>query len=758
MSFDKDVFIKRAEYTVLYALYARLKIYAPIQAMACKNKIAEIPWGEEWICSWDHPDSQISFYQQIEDIIDEHPTALESIFSHLHLFQEEAGRRMTYYEPEQWDKPVYYPSVSRPNHKDLYKYWEKIGDSFHRFLSDALQADSEVRISQFFAWAELWLTSIAAGAKYPFISLAEYLKTLSAIIIALRDHHTLKIVLGDVSGIQSYLFDIARIGTGNVAKRLRARSFALGLLAESSAHRLLLDTKMPIHNLVLSAGGIFYALIPGNESLECWKNSTNNYFYQRFHGSISLNTAEMEVSPFELWSNFPDVLSNLHEMLQIVKGQPFNVQIMDEEGWIESCFIHNSFKKHVPCESCYKFPKQSGEDICEYCSLDEKIGQILPKTNYLLFKKGPYSKLRNKRSVDLGNDICVELAESGSDADENTYLIQSWNQSPLLKIDTPIQGKWMANFIPLASKEDCENLNLKDLNEECKLNSPLTFSQLSAFSKGKHLIGYFKADVDRLGMLFSVGLINERKQQSFSLMHIVMLSKQLERFFSGGINDLLCTKYKRIYTVFSGGDDLFFIGPWSEIMEAAKEVRQKFYSFAGLNKEVSISAGISIVKPNMPLPHVAKEVEKELEKAKEVPNRFRRMNEEQSGRDQIALFDTVMTWEDFNLLNGEAIMIANWWNEGKISSAFLYQLVHFSRMYQLYKEKGDTESLKFIPMLAYSIRRNMEEAGDIKTDQRVLNWANALLQIDDDKTDWLWGYIKPIIQLSALYRRREEMH
>ena len=45
------------------------------------------------------------------------------------------------------------------------------------------------------------------------------------------------IVLGDISGIQSYVFDVAEEGGGQ-ARRLRARSFFVQLLAEAAALRV----------------------------------------------------------------------------------------------------------------------------------------------------------------------------------------------------------------------------------------------------------------------------------------------------------------------------------------------------------------------------------------------------------------------------------------------------------------------------------------------------------------------------------------
>ena len=56
------------------------------------------------------------------------------------------------------------------------------------------------------------------------------------------------IILGDISGIQNYLFDVAEEGGGQ-AQRLRARSFFVQLLAETAALRVLRALKWPMDSI-----------------------------------------------------------------------------------------------------------------------------------------------------------------------------------------------------------------------------------------------------------------------------------------------------------------------------------------------------------------------------------------------------------------------------------------------------------------------------------------------------------------------------
>ena len=73
------------------------------------------------------------------------------------------------------------------------------------------------------------------------------------------------IILGDLSGIQTYLFDVADAG-GAQARRLRARSFFLQLLPEAAAlHVLAALNWWPIkEHLLASCAGKFLVRGPAN--------------------------------------------------------------------------------------------------------------------------------------------------------------------------------------------------------------------------------------------------------------------------------------------------------------------------------------------------------------------------------------------------------------------------------------------------------------------------------------------------------------
>src|SRR3989442_518279 len=64
------------------------------------------------------------------------------------------------------------------------------------------------------------------------------------------------LIVGDLSGIQEYLFDIAHEGGGQ-ARRLRARSFFIQLLAEAAALRVIRALNWTHDRMIFCGAGKF---------------------------------------------------------------------------------------------------------------------------------------------------------------------------------------------------------------------------------------------------------------------------------------------------------------------------------------------------------------------------------------------------------------------------------------------------------------------------------------------------------------------
>lgn len=109
-------------------------------------------------------------------------------------------------------------------------------------------------------------------------------------------------------------------------------------------------------------------------------------------------------------------------------------------------------------------------------------------------------------------------------------------------------------------------------------------------------------------------------------------SRQVSLFFKCYINELLSGRYRdrrplNVSIVYSGGDDVFLVGSWSDTINAAIRIQDALSEFSC--RSLTTSAGIGIFPTRFPI-RIAADQTAELEAlAKELP-----------GKNAVSLFDT----------------------------------------------------------------------------------------------------------------------
>lgn len=104
-----------------------------------------------------------------------------------------------------------------------------------------------------------------------------------------------RLLEGDLSGIQSTLFRLARQQVKGVSRILRARSFLMGALVEAAALLVRRELGLPPYVLLQRAGGKFLMLLPNlgdvegrvdalRQQIDCW-------LVNRYAGDLALNLA-----------------------------------------------------------------------------------------------------------------------------------------------------------------------------------------------------------------------------------------------------------------------------------------------------------------------------------------------------------------------------------------------------------------------------------------------------------------------------------
>jgi CRISPR-associated protein Csm1 len=605
------------------------------------------------------------------------------------------------------------------------------------------------RFDQLLDWGRKHLQDVALSER-PFSSLYDELRV--RIAVSFGGNGRFQLVLGDLSGIQSYLFAVAHIGEGGVAKRLRSRSFHLSLLAKTAAFYILDSLELSYRHLIMTAGGVFMLAVREEDQLEPILKDMDQYLYTRYHGSLQLHLATQRVSVDQL-DAVSNIIGSLHNLIQRSKMQPANqvLKLNNEERWDDSIWLHDR-QSGSYCVSCRRHPVREDvpdETLCAYCSQDEQNGMALPQSQAMwigrnLSNGAPNHAIPCKHAGVLWDRYDVWLLRDAKQLPElmrQAGYWERWVDDPcdLSGISTAcwMNKAYVSNYIP---QED---------------GVPVHFEGLAGMSVGKKMLGIFKADVDRLGLLLSYGLRSD--QGDFSFAEYLKASRQLEEFFGERLTVHLSDKFPHLYTVFSGGDDMFLIGPWSELPDLAVWMRREFEQFVEGNPEVTLSASLLFVPPRAPIATFAREADRRLEQAKEQANPFRPAGD-QGGRNQVAICGITVEWSDLPTIWERAKQWAEWVRAGVCSSQFILRLLELWELRETYVRDGKIDGLRYNALLNYAIRRTEKTPirDELREERRnLLAWAESLRRFPNDEAARDWYLMPAVYRLFAAYRAKE---
>ncbi len=623
----------------------------------------------------------------------------------------------------------------------------------------------------------------------PDVSLAHHLLTSAAIATALwkyeeskgfdpkslksKDVEKFIFLSVDFSGIQSFIFSPPKDTKKWAAKILRARSFIVSLALETVVNRLLEAFGVNASSLLMNAGGKAWLLLPNlsdaedrieevrKEVVEALLSSEKNFF-----GEVKLKIAYLELPPRRLHlKNFGKIVEELTQKeaeakFRLFKPEDFSKLIIS--GYCGRVSEGDESKKLCPV--CGKAPASEelyGEKVCSLCKYLIELGEKLPKSDYakVSFKSSSYFPLPEVElfKCDLEEKL-KELKEG-----EKIYSFTT-------KTSRPLPLKPLENAVPIYDKEK-ERDELKELVEKCYegekaqefVGKPKNFCHIGLYALkksegsfcGRPFLGVLKADVDNLGYIFAKGFVRapesdgdeECRGSIHSLSRLLQLSWFLDFFFSEVVREkIVKEKFENIYSVFSGGDDLFFIGPWEDVLKFEGALREEFKEFTCRNDSFTLSVGIAVVKPNLPIYAFAEEAEEALERSK------------REGKNSTTLFDRRVDYREFTLkelleVADEIVKRAGDCADArKISNSFLYKLLTLSEMAN--NEGKSVKNLLWRAYLRYLTSRNFkkEDAEEFfkEFEKWIRKYSENISEEEKKGKDNLF-YIPLAI---AIYRRR----
>ncbi|MCX8023448.1 MAG: type III-A CRISPR-associated protein Cas10/Csm1 [Syntrophorhabdaceae bacterium] len=601
------------------------------------------------------------------------------------------------------------------------------------------------------------IPAATVGRVIPDVSLFDHSKMTSAFASAIYLYHKERgslteesikdysenkflVVSGNFYGIQDFIFTGGGSTGRASAKLLRGRSFTVSLLTELAADMLCREIGIPSSSIVLNAAGRFTLIAPNTKEtkgrIDKVSEMMNRWLIDNFYGESSIGIAYMEASCNDFVSNnFPAFWENLQRFIDEKKYKKFDIG--DHAGVFKDYLdSFNNTLNHPLCPFCGKRPsyREAGvkisrdmeENACKICRDQIYIGEHLVKEDKIAI---------GTTDVDFKGDSLLEplfgfyqvsfdvdgklneLAKAGK-------LLKYWNVgiSKDGKLSKEITSKFINGYIPRYEDEDNYDDRLlagkkKDetrleLIDSIKNKYPKTFLAIAKKAlqftdkpdkfKGIEALGVLKADIDNLGLIFSHGI--KKELQTFS--RLSTLSRQLNNFFTIYLPNILSTNemYKDIYTVFAGGDDLFLIGPWNRTIEFSHILNKAFRRYVCENRDITISAGVTINKPNEPVMNIAESSEKALNQTKS------------SGKNGVTIFYETVRWDALDGLNEIKVTLENWLEGGLINNAMLYRindLIQMAKKEREIQKTGytvsieDMECLKWRSMLKYTIVRNV---------------------------------------------------
>lgn len=396
-------------------------------------------------------------------------------------------------------------------------------------------------------------------------------------------------------------------------------------------------------------------------------------------------------------------------------------------------------------------PEEDGVACCAICYRDKNtIGGKLPLKGFVAFGRTPFKQPDAPDRVVIfrgepdsgdnpadGNSTWTYYFELLDKPEDNpdyyvVYDIRSGDDDSFTFLENRPVRKLLANHVPI----DTEGKVL-DFEELAKVGRPVEGGRETE-NTGKDetggFLGVLKADIDNLGLLFSKGFEKPVKEeakldpiQRKSVSRFLTLSRMIELFFSGWVKQIMSTVQKddvateltamdgvdrgrferylrgghmdfgKIYTVYSGGDDLVLVGPWETMIVFAVFLNRRFRKFTAHNPSITLSAGLAFVKPKLPIATAVRQADDLLTRAKE------------KGKNRLTLFGTTVEWEnlpeliDFFLFLNEKTADRG----SRVNSSFLYRLLGYRKMAASFIEDNCVQGLKCLSLLSYDISRNI---------------------------------------------------
>ena len=475
----------------------------------------------------------------------------------------------------------------------------------------------------------------------------------------------------DFSGIQNFIYTIIN---EDALKTLRAKSFFVEIVMAQLTAEITDMFGLTSANVLYSGGGHCYMLLTNvkdcRDKLQALHANLNHWSMENFGNSLSVvwDIRECSVNDFlnKPDGKYKELFSGLSGQMAKRKFQKYSFkEIIDMNDF---CTDTDRTRECKICGASSKKVKKNG-DTCEWCDTFKRMSKVIAD------RKQSFAVLKN-------NTINSESEEKNKPVPFFSYSGEAYFYfgKPDM-IEEQIQKE---NVIRIFCKNEypseyIEKYPSGSIIDVCDYIRDNMLENLAESSDGIKRLGVLRMDVDNLGSTFISGFA----ETDVNIGRTAALSAQLTGFFKNNLTYMLEKKGCNISVLYAGGDDVFLVGSWNDVIDSAVELIKEFKDFTG--GKLSISGGIGIYNHKYPVARFAVETE-ELEACSK--NHKYKDGDTEKCKDSVTLFyadDTksqTYSWTEFDeKVIGEKLHVIKDFisADNDKGNSFLYKLLEYLR-------------------------------------------------------------------------------
>lgn len=470
----------------------------------------------------------------------------------------------------------------------------------------------------------------------------------------------------DLSGIQDFIYNIA---TSGAAKQLKARSLYLDFMSEYIADSLLDKLGLNRANLLYVGGGHAYFILANTEktveTLVQFEKDFNQFLLANFQtrlyvafgwGSFAAKDIMSELNSPESYRQVYQKASRMISEKKISRYDYQTLMLLNRGG-------KSSERECDICHSVENLVSYHDQKVCDICQGLYQFSKEIAHDHFIITEN---------EGLPIGPNACLKgLAfEKLRQEDFSRVYVKNDYKAGTVKATHVFVGDYQCDEI----------------------------YKYAALSKNENGLGIkrlavVRLDVDDLGAAFMAGFSQQGNGQYSTLSRSATFSRSMSLFFKVYINQF--ANDKKLSIIYAGGDDVFAIGSWQDIIAFTVELRENFIKWT--NGKLTLSAGIGLFADKTPISLMAYQTGGLEEAAKG--------NE----KDSISLFssDYTFKFDQFitNVYDDKLEQIRYFFNhQDERGKNFIYKLIELLRNYE-------SEEKMNVARLAYYLTR-LEELTD----------------------------------------------